>query len=153
MKYLRAVLNEIQRLYPIVPMNSREAIADTTLPRGGGPDGMAPVAILKGTYVSYHSYAMHRRKDIYGDDAESFRPERWLDDENPTPLRPGWAYLPFNGGPRVCIGQQFALTEAGYVVVRLLQEFKEMEGRSEGPWREKMSITCSPFGGAKVGLR
>jgi cytochrome P450 len=43
---------------------------------------------------------MQRRTDIYGPDALLFRPERWAPEEN---LRPGWAYLPFNGGPRICV--------------------------------------------------
>jgi cytochrome P450 len=71
-------------------------------------------------------YAMHRRKDIYGPDAETFRPERW---EDPTlPSRAGgWGYLPFNGGPRVCLGQEFALLEAGYTIVRILQVFESIQ--------------------------
>jgi len=64
-------------------MNAREAIRDTTLPVGGGPDGKSPVFVFKGQLVNYVPYVMHRRKDIYGEDADEFRPERW---EN---LRPG----------------------------------------------------------------
>jgi cytochrome P450 len=106
MKYLRALMNESQRMYPVVPSNSREAAADTTLPRGGGEDESAPVFVPKGTWLTYHPIAMHRRKDIYGEDAEEFKPERWLDGEHEgEALRPGWGYLPFSGGPRVCIGQ------------------------------------------------
>ena len=154
MKYLKAIINESQRLWPIVPSNSREAIHDTILPRGGGPDQMSPVLVPKGTYVAYHSYSMHRRKDIYGPDAEVFNPSRWLDNEHPSsPLRPGWGYLPFNGGPRICIGQQFALTETSYVLVRLLQEFPVLESRDDEPWREKLSLTCTGLGGCKVGLK
>merc|ERR1711939_327562 len=48
-------------------------------------------------------------------------------------LRPGWEYLPFNGGPRICLGQQYALTEAGYVTSRLCQEFSKIESRDPGP--------------------
>lgn len=49
---------------------------------------------------------MHRQKDIYATDVENFRPERWAD---PTVLsRVGnWGYLPFNSGPRACLGQEF----------------------------------------------
>jgi cytochrome P450 len=148
MKYLRAIINESQRLYPIVPSNSRECLHDTTLPRGGGPDGSAPILVPKGAYVAYHTYSMHRRPDIYGADAAEFKPERWLK----PGFRPGWAYIPFSGGPRVCIGQNFALTEAMFVVVRLLQVF-EIEGRDEDVWREKLSITCTGAGGCKVGLK
>lgn len=105
LKYLKAVINESLRLYPIVPENSRVAREDTTLPRGGGKNGDLPLFIPKGEIVGWSLYTMHRRKDIFGEDAEDFRPERWLDAENETPLRPGWAYLPFSGGPRVCIGR------------------------------------------------
>jgi cytochrome P450 len=111
---------------------------------------------------------MHRRTDIYGPSASVFNPSRWLEHESHNenenenekdanlargPLRPGWAYLPFSGGPRVCIGQQFALTEASYVVVRLLQTFSEIESRDAEPWREKMTIVCTGLGGCKLGLK
>ncbi|KAF2658432.1 putative cytochrome P450 alkane hydroxylase [Lophiostoma macrostomum CBS 122681] len=154
LKYLSAILKESQRLYPIVPMNSRQALQDTTLPHGGGPDGQSPVFVPKGGLVAYHPYCMHRRPDIYGPDADVFEPSRWMDNEHDSaPLRPGWAYLPFSGGPRVCIGQQFALTEASYVVVRLLQTFGEVESRDSEPWREKITVVCTGLGGCKVGLK
>jgi cytochrome P450 len=77
MKYLNWVLKEALRLNPPVASNQREAIRDTVLPRGGGPDGRSPVFVVAGTNVRYQPWVMHRRKDIYGEDAEDFRPERW----------------------------------------------------------------------------
>ena len=157
MKYLRAVLNESLRLYPILPENARIAQVDTVLPLGGGEDGKAPIFVKKGQVASWSVYAMHRRRDFYGEDAEEFKPERWIDSEERKGLRVGWEYLPFHGGPRICIGrmyssfqnnsrhliwliadsciiEQFALTEASYITVRLMQEFAEIESRDPEPW-------------------
>lgn len=152
LKYLKALLNESLRLHPVVPANSREALEDTTLPVGGGPDGRAPIFIPKGKVVAWSLYAMHRRTDYYGPDAEEFKPERWLDADGKKGLRPGWEYLPFNGGARICLGQQFALTEASYTTVRLCQAFSDIEGRDPEPWRENLTLTCVSLGGAKVAL-
>ena len=105
MRYLRALLNETMRLYPILPQNARQAVEDTILPVGGGPDETSPIFVKKGQFAVYNTYNLHRRKDIYGEDAEEFRPERWIDDGEKA-LRPGWGYLPFNGGPRICIGRK-----------------------------------------------
>lgn len=81
------MLNESLRVYPLVPVNSREAIVDTTLPLGGGEDGNSPMFIRKGQTVTWSTYAMHRRKDYYGEDADEYKPERWL---GPNGIRPGW---------------------------------------------------------------
>ena len=110
MKYLRAVLNESLRVHPIIPENARIAQVDTMLPLGGGDDGKSPIFIKKGQIATWNVYAMHRRRDFYGDDAEEFKPERWLDSEagKVKGLRVGWEYLPFHGGPRICIGRTFS---------------------------------------------
>ena len=97
----------VLRLYPSVPINSRAAVKNTILPTGGGPNNKSPVFVKKGAPVGYCVYAMHRRKDLYGSDAEAFRPERWdPNEDNEVSLKNiGWGYLPFNGGPRVCLGR------------------------------------------------
>jgi cytochrome P450 len=79
------------------------------LPRGGGRDGQYPVMVRKGEDVAYCAYVMHRRKDIYGDDAEVFRPERWENGQL-REVESSYGYIPFHGGPRICPGRKSVLT-------------------------------------------
>lgn len=118
MPYLANIITETLRLYPPVPVNARAAKNATTLPTGGGPDGRSCVLIRQGESVGYCTYAMHRRRDIYGEDALDFKPERW---EGDALKHVGYGYLPFNAGPRSCLGQEFALLEARYTIARLIQ--------------------------------
>ncbi|EEP75550.1 hypothetical protein UREG_00396 [Uncinocarpus reesii 1704] len=146
LKYLKYVLNETLRLFPVVPWNGREAVVTTTLPRGGGPDGKSKIVVKKGTFVFYSPWSLHRSK-FYGEDANEFKPSRW------ETLRPAWNYIPFNGGPRICLGQQYALTEASYVVIRLLQAFKDIDNRDPiEPFIEHTTLTLSSHTGTKVAL-
>lgn len=85
---LQFFLNEVLRLHPTVPLNARVANKDTTLPTGGGLDQRSPVAVRKGETVGFSVYLMHRRKDLWGEDALEFKPERW------EQRVPAWQFLP-----------------------------------------------------------
>jgi len=128
------------------------ALRDTTLPRGGGPDGNDRVAVCKDTPVAYSTLLLQRRPDLYPPhlpDPAVFAPERW-EQWQPKP----WHYIPFNGGPRICIGQQFALTEMGYVLVRLFQKFERvvshMDPIDHGSPTLMDSLVLQPGDGVKV---
>ena len=108
------------RLYPPVPLNVREANQTTLLPTGGGPDGEHPILVRKGEVVIFSQYILARKKSIYGSDAADFRPERW---EAGDVDGKGWTYFPFSGGPRRCLGEDFALMEVSYTIIRLLNAF------------------------------
>ncbi|AOW00918.1 cytochrome P450 [Yarrowia lipolytica] len=154
-EYLRYVLNEVLRLHPVVPINLRVALKDTTLPRGGGPNGDEPIFVPKGQKINYAVYWTHRDEQYWGEDAEEFKPERWDTTNHPGPLGKGWEFLPFNGGPRICLGQQFALTEMGYILTRLVQEYSDIgidEEYHDRPLRVRHSITMSHGDGVHVRL-
>ncbi|CCU82588.1 cytochrome P450 [Blumeria hordei DH14] len=144
-QYLQQCNNEALRLFPVVPVNSRVANKDTTLPRGGGKDGKSKIFVPKGTPVDYSVHVMHRRKDLWGEDANEFNPERWQG------RKVGWEFLPFNGGPRICIGQQFALTGASYAIIRLLQRFDSMSYLgTEAKELHNLTLTSCNANGVRV---
>ncbi|KAG1847196.1 cytochrome P450 [Suillus subalutaceus] len=122
MKYLRAVLNETLRLFPAVPFDVRENVHETTWI---SPEhGKKPLFIPQGTMLYYSVFLMHRRTDLWGPDALEFDPDRWLDERVKKYLIPNpFIFLPFNAGPRICLGQQFAYNEMSFMIIRLLQNF------------------------------
>ncbi|HUS14564.1 MAG TPA: cytochrome P450 [Chloroflexia bacterium] len=107
--YALQVFKEALRLYPAADSLSRQAVRDMDLQ--GYP-------IQKGDLVAVPIYTLHRRPEFYPD-PERFDPERFTP-ENEKRL-PRYAYLPFGGGPRVCIGNHFAMMEGQLILATLAQ--------------------------------
>lgn len=101
--YAHALLNESLRFEPVLPKNMKWAVDDDILPGG--------VKVYKGDAVMWSVYAMGRLKEIWGPDADSFKPERWLDQKGVLKRVSQFRNPVFNAGPRVCLGQQFATFE------------------------------------------
>lgn len=145
--FLGYFIKECLRMYPPIPLNQRMAKNDTVLPMGGGTDGTSPIFIAKGQMVVYQVYSMHRREDLWGADAGAFRPERW------ETSRATFEYLPFNTGPRICPGQQFAIVETSYMLIRLLQAYGRIIPRdNNSPWQERLTLTCALNQGVLISL-
>jgi cytochrome P450 len=125
MKYLRAVINETMRVFSPVPFNVRESVNASTLPATSPLD--KPIYVPPKTSVGYSVFLMHRRKDLWGPDADEFDPDRFLDERLHKYLTPKpFIFLPFNAGPRICLGQQFAYNEMSFMLIRLLQSFSSI---------------------------
>ncbi|KAI3778126.1 hypothetical protein L2E82_07169 [Cichorium intybus] len=115
MHYLHAALTETLRLYPAVPLDGKCSENDDVLPDG--------FKIKKGDGVNYMAYPMGRMTYIWGEDAEEFRPERWLHDGVFQPQSP-FKFTAFQGGPRICLGKEFAYRQMKIMAAFLVLFFK-----------------------------
>jgi cytochrome P450 len=109
--YTERVVEESMRFYPPVYELIREADRDVVF------DGYR---IPEGRTVSFQQWVLHRDPRFY-DDPEQFRPERWTDEMRQE--LPPFAYFPFGGGPRRCIGDRFAMLEARLVLATICQNW------------------------------
>ncbi|PQQ07163.1 hypothetical protein Pyn_13682 [Prunus yedoensis var. nudiflora] len=100
MQYLVAALTETTRLYPAVPMNAKICFSDDTWPDG--------FSVKKRDMVGYNACSMGRMKHLWGDDAEEFRPERWLDENGRFQQESSFKFTAFGAGPRICPEKDFA---------------------------------------------
>ncbi len=139
LRYAEMVVTEAMRLYPPAWAIGREAIQDYEI---GGYWAPAGTTLLMSQWV------MHRDAR-YFDDPEEFRPERWAD--GLAARLPKYAYFPFGGGQRYCIGHSFAMMEAILLLATIAQKFRLslVPGHPIKPWP---SITLRPKYGVKMAL-
>lgn len=138
--YTRQVIDEGMRLFPPVWGISRTAIAKDTF------NG---ISINKNDVIFCTIYNAHHREDLY-EHASTFNPDRFAADKVKT--MPKMSYLPFGGGPRLCIGNMFALMEMQLILVGLLQRFNFTLIEDQIIDKEPL-VTLRPRYGIKMHLR
>jgi len=134
--YLDAVVNESLRVRPVVPFTGRELCASARL---GGYELPAGTVVMAGIYLA------HTRGDVYAE-PYAFRPERFLGDDAPETF----AWIPFGGGTRRCIGAAFAQLEMRVVIETVLSSvgLRAASSALERPVRR--NVTLSPANGTRV---
>lgn len=153
MPYTLAIFNEALRLYPPIPFEIKQTQSPTTLPDG--------TFLPQGSVVVWCPWAMNRSRLTWGDDADDFRPERWLvaadaGEEKGAPpkltvMQKGAGEFPvFNGGQRTCLGKKMAELIAVQVIATVAWTF-EFVPAYEGPERaSRSSLTLPMEGGLPV---
>lgn len=153
LEYLDAICHELLRLYPPLTTTEREAIKDWVLPLRypvKGKDGreIREVKVKKGTQIYIAMRQANRCKETWGEDADEFKPERWLKDlpssvaESRTPGVYS-SLMTFLAGPRACIGFRFSLLELKVMLVMLVRSFRFAPAGTAVEWR--LGQTMCPF--------
>jgi cytochrome P450 len=132
--YAKMVVDETLRLYPPAWITNRQAIAD---------DEILGHRIPAGAFVMLSPYVLHRHPD-YWTEPDAFDPERFAPGQGNG--RPRFAYFPFGGGPRQCIGQSMALVEAQLVLATVLGSCR-LRPASDKPVEAEALATLRPRGG------
>ena len=134
LNYLNCVIQEAMRLYPPIWLFEREALEDDTL---GG------YRIPKGTIVAISPWTIHR-SPLRWSEPERFDPDRFSPSRSQGRSR--YAFIPFGAGPRICIGNQFAMMEAKLILAMVLRRFHVDVVTDPAPM-PNARLTLRPFGG------
>jgi unspecific monooxygenase len=134
-RHIRRVLDEALRLWPTAPAFTRSPNADTMI---GGHYRMRAQ-----DWATVLIPLIHRDRSAWGEDAEEFRPDRFLPENSRG--RPPHSYKPFGTGERACIGRQFALHEAVLVLARLLHLY-DITGNPDYDLAISERLTLMPRG-------
>nr|QWK52383.1 cytochrome P450 96A4-1 [Isatis tinctoria] len=125
--YLDGAVYETLRLYPSVPFNHKSPAKPDVLPTGHRVD--------KNWKIVISIYAVGRMKSIWGDDAEDFRPERWISHDGMLRHEPSYKFLAFSAGPRSCLGKKLTFLQIKTVAVEIIRNYdiKVVDGHKTEP--------------------
>ncbi|KAJ4393633.1 hypothetical protein N0V93_002846 [Gnomoniopsis smithogilvyi] len=143
--YTHAVLLESLRLHPPIPIEIKQCQSATTLPDG--------TFLPASSVMVWCPWAMNRSHLIWGDDADSFRPERWLLSNSGgggVLIRPAAEYPVFNGGARLCLGKSMATLIAVQTIAAVVWTFDFVPAYEERDRQSKSSLTLPMDGGLPV---
>jgi len=131
MTYMQAALKESMRLHPIIWMLGRVASRDDVIPLAfpvttKSGEQVSAIPVKKGTIIDIAVHAYQRLPQVWGEDADEWNPDRFLDTENikPTSIGVYGNLLNFSGGPQGCIGWRFAVLEMLTIVATMLKHFE-----------------------------
>ncbi|KAL0062295.1 hypothetical protein AAF712_010864 [Marasmius tenuissimus] len=129
MRVLNATIKETLRFYPIVPELFRESDSDDIIPlecpiTDISGSVLREIPVIKGQRVVLNIFKYNRLKTVWGEDADVWNPERFLESNRPTTLGVFANLMTFSGGIRACIGWRFALLELQVIAVALVESFE-----------------------------
>lgn len=142
LKYLEMILNEVMRLFPVVPFAFRKSkeeveFEDFTIPAN--------------TNLFIPIIHIHRNPKIWGEDAHLFKPERF-EKENFEKIHP-YAFMPFTKGPRMCLGWRYAMMLLKIVIANFLRRFEVETSKKFEEIEPQLGCTLTIHGGYRIKIK
>jgi cytochrome P450 len=111
--FLEQVIKESLRLFPVFPLAGRKPMSDVNI---------GPCVVTPDVSVLIDLFSLHRRKDIWGANADTFDPTRFAPDQMEG--KHPYCFIPFSAGPRNCIGSRYAMLKIKVILIHLLKSYK-----------------------------
>ncbi|KAJ1534480.1 hypothetical protein HK096_003833 [Nowakowskiella sp. JEL0078] len=143
-RYLDAFIKETMRIHSVINFISRETIKKCEVTMSNGMKIMLPA----GVQIISSINQIHRKKEHWGEDANEFKPERWINNDGTSFIPVAGSYVPFGDGQMMCIGQKMALIETKVMLIRMIQRFDLSLSNEQGPLEPVNTLTF----GLKNGL-